>query len=146
MLHHDPHFEQNAPENDGSLAYRLEDYLTSAGFLRELDSFVQRHCNVFQEVEDGGEHRHEWFQAFREYERMVDDRVEAFLRSEQTTAEEAVAQCLAAQQAGKEHYKFFEYLAAATEYEQFHRLMMDFKTRRRDLSEWWTCLARHSDS
>merc|ERR1712228_476037 len=91
----------------------------------------------------GGEHPHEWHDIFREYEAMLDKRVEAFLASEGVTAEQAVADCRLAKAQGKDHYIFFEYLAAAVEYEKFYAMMLEFKMGKRDVSQWWKCLATH---
>eukprot|EP00930_Biecheleria_cincta_P104029 TRINITY_DN96172_c0_g1_i1.p1 TRINITY_DN96172_c0_g1~~TRINITY_DN96172_c0_g1_i1.p1 ORF type:complete len:157 (+),score=27.96 TRINITY_DN96172_c0_g1_i1:30-473(+) len=141
---HEPHehAEWPGPENDGSLAYRLEDYLMSGGFLMELDSFAKRHASKFEirGPNSSSEHEHEWFEAFKEYETMLDQRSNAFLASEQVTAEQAVAECFRAKDEGNSKYKYFEYLAAAIDYERFHVLMLDFKTGRRDLTRWWECL------
>uniref|UniRef100_A0A7S0A2M2 Cilia- and flagella-associated protein 36 n=1 Tax=Pyrodinium bahamense TaxID=73915 RepID=A0A7S0A2M2_9DINO len=136
MSDHDGHGTSAIPENDGTLACRMEEWLMSTSFLMSLNTFAKRHAPMFEDVK-GGEHPHAWFDAFREYETMVNDRVEAFLVSEGVSAEEAVAACRVAKAAGKTDYKFFEYLAAAVEYESFYSMMLDFKAGRRDVSQWW---------
>mmetsp|Transcript_39380 Transcript_39380/g.91304 ORF Transcript_39380/g.91304 Transcript_39380/m.91304 type:complete len:121 (-) Transcript_39380:144-506(-) len=75
------HGEHTAPDNDGSLAYRLEDYMTSGSFLMELGSFVAKHASMFEDV-NTGEHPHQWFETYREYEAMLSKRVRSthFLR------------------------------------------------------------------
>mmetsp|Transcript_105058 Transcript_105058/g.321997 ORF Transcript_105058/g.321997 Transcript_105058/m.321997 type:complete len:140 (-) Transcript_105058:210-629(-) len=137
------HFEVAGPENDGSLAYRLEDYLLSGSFLMQLNAFVTQHADKFEDLQ-GGEHEHEWHDIFLEYERMLNDRVEAFLKAEGVTAEQAVEACMRAKAAGQEDYKFFEYLAAAMDYEKFRTVMLDFKVGRRDVSKWWKCFTREA--
>mmetsp|Transcript_5118 Transcript_5118/g.12874 ORF Transcript_5118/g.12874 Transcript_5118/m.12874 type:complete len:147 (-) Transcript_5118:297-737(-) len=144
MLHpregHGP--ELAVPEkNDGSLAYRLEDYMLSGSFLMQLNEFVMKHMNKFEDVE-GGEHPHEWHDLFLEYERMLNHRVEAFLKAEGVSAEQAVAACERAKAAGNKDYKFFEYLAAAVEYERFCSVMLAFKSGKRNVQRWWQCFYR----
>mmetsp|Transcript_39381 Transcript_39381/g.91308 ORF Transcript_39381/g.91308 Transcript_39381/m.91308 type:complete len:143 (-) Transcript_39381:73-501(-) len=136
------HGEHTAPDNDGSLAYRLEDYMTSGSFLMELGSFVAKHASMFEDV-NTGEHPHQWFETYREYEAMLSKRVNAFLAAEGVTAEEAVADCRVAREAHQEQYIFFEYLAAAVDYQCFYRLMLEFKSHKRDISSWWRCLSDH---
>mmetsp|Transcript_6702 Transcript_6702/g.13753 ORF Transcript_6702/g.13753 Transcript_6702/m.13753 type:complete len:145 (+) Transcript_6702:32-466(+) len=142
MDDHHSHHERVGPLNDGSLAYRLEDYMTSSSFLRELNDFVNKHVAKFEDVE-GGEHPHEWFAIYREYELMLGKRMDAFLASESVTAEQAVAACRAAQAQDRKSYTFFEYLAAAVEYTSFYQMMLDFKAHKRDVSSWWNCLLTH---
>mmetsp|Transcript_108753 Transcript_108753/g.314017 ORF Transcript_108753/g.314017 Transcript_108753/m.314017 type:complete len:137 (+) Transcript_108753:95-505(+) len=129
------------PENDGSLAYRLEDYLLSGSFLAQLNDFVASHAPKFDDVQDW-EHRHEWHDSFLEYEDMLHHRVEAFLRAEGVTAEQAVQACKVARAAGNKDYRFFEYLAAAIDYQKFHAVMLEFKSGKRDVSKWWKCFAQ----
>lgn len=134
--HDEGHHVSLIPENDGTLAYRMEEYLMSGTFMMELDTFVRRHAKEFDHP-DEGEHLHEWHDAFREYERMLSNRVEAFLRSEGVTTEQAVAACEHARQSGHEEYKYFEYLAASIDYQRFHSVMLEFKAGTRDVSCWW---------
>mmetsp|Transcript_55854 Transcript_55854/g.130721 ORF Transcript_55854/g.130721 Transcript_55854/m.130721 type:complete len:152 (-) Transcript_55854:167-622(-) len=138
---HDDHAEGHAvwagPENDGTLAYRLEDYLMSGSFLRELDGFVKKHAALFDDV-TGGEHSHEYHDIFKKYEAMLASRIDAFLAAEGVTTEQVVEECKWAKTHGHDDYKFYEYLVASVEYESFYKLMLEFKTGQRDVSKWWT--------
>eukprot|EP00933_Yihiella_yeosuensis_P079314 TRINITY_DN9178_c0_g1_i2.p1 TRINITY_DN9178_c0_g1~~TRINITY_DN9178_c0_g1_i2.p1 ORF type:complete len:153 (+),score=31.95 TRINITY_DN9178_c0_g1_i2:61-519(+) len=137
--HPHAHWHWPGPENDGSLASRFEDYLMSGTTLMKLNDFAQKYAKQFEVVD--GEHPHEWHEWFQEYAEMLDGRIDAFLASESVTAEQAVAQCFTAVENGKEKYQYFLYVAAALDYQRFYELMLDFKSGRRDLSRWWTCLA-----
>mmetsp|Transcript_107322 Transcript_107322/g.308832 ORF Transcript_107322/g.308832 Transcript_107322/m.308832 type:complete len:142 (-) Transcript_107322:233-658(-) len=137
------HFVPPGPQNDGSLAYRLEDYLLSGSFLSQLNSFVAKHAHKFEDLADSDdEHRHEWHDIFLEYERMLNDRVEAFLKAEGVTAEQAVEACRRAKAEGKEDYQYFEYLAASVDYQRFHRVMLEFKHHERDVPQIWQLYVR----
>mmetsp|Transcript_68434 Transcript_68434/g.164309 ORF Transcript_68434/g.164309 Transcript_68434/m.164309 type:complete len:153 (+) Transcript_68434:83-541(+) len=139
--HHGDHEEGHAvwagPENDGTLAYRMEDYLMSGSFLRELDGFVKKHLPAFEDLE-GGEHPHDYHDIFKLYEEMLSARIEAFLIAEGVTTEQVVEECKWAKTHGHDDYKFYEYLVASVEYESFYKLMLEFKRGQRDVSKWWT--------
>ena len=136
------------PSNDGSLAYRLEDYLLSASCLMELNSFAQRHAQKFEDVgpcSPRHDHPHDWYDTFQEYETMMHKRTDEFLHREGVTAEQAVEECFRKRNEGNAEFQYFEYLAAAVDYVRFHSLMLDFKEGRRNLAQWWNCLQLQED-
>eukprot|EP00434_Breviolum_minutum_P005393 symbB.v1.2.004756.t1/scaffold242.1/size254583/3 len=136
------------PSNDGSLAYRLEDYLLSASCLMELNSFAQRHAQKFEDVgpcSPRHDHPHDWYDTFQEYETMMHKRTDEFLHREGVTAEQAVEECFGKRNEGNAEFQYFEYLAAAVDYVRFHSLMLDFKEGRRNLAQWWNCLQLQDD-
>eukprot|EP00927_Polykrikos_kofoidii_P084330 TRINITY_DN8851_c0_g1_i1.p2 TRINITY_DN8851_c0_g1~~TRINITY_DN8851_c0_g1_i1.p2 ORF type:complete len:158 (-),score=22.24 TRINITY_DN8851_c0_g1_i1:135-608(-) len=140
--HDDAHSVPTIPENDGSLACRAEDFLMSSSFFMQLNDFAKRHASKFEEVTTNEEHRHEWYEIFKEYEAMVSARIDCFLAAEGVSAEDVVAQCRQAKLQGKTDYAYFEYLAACVEYETFHRLMLEFKSGARDMSRPWELFTR----
>merc|ERR1719174_1190536 len=75
---HDSHGEPALPDNDETLAYRMEEYMMSGSFFTQMDNFAKQHAHKFEDV-GGGEHPHEWFAIFQEYGEMISDRVETFL-------------------------------------------------------------------
>eukprot|EP00435_Cladocopium_sp_Y103_P073506 s42_g43.t3 len=94
------------PSNDGSLAYRLEDYLLSASCLMELNAFAQRHAYKFED-----DHPHDWYDIFQEYENMMRKRTDEFLHREGVTAEQAVEECFRKRNEGNSQFQYFESLA-----------------------------------
>jgi len=143
------HAHPPGPINDGSLAYRLEDYLLSASCLMEINAFAQRYAPIFEDVGPGSprhDHPHEWHDLFQEYEAMMRRRTDQFLENEGVTAEQAVEECFRKRNEGNSKFQYFEYLAAAVDYRRFYALMLDFKDGRRNLTQWWNCLQLQDDS
>ncbi|CAJ1359921.1 unnamed protein product [Effrenium voratum] len=163
-LHLHSHAHPPGPINDGSLAYRLEDYLLSASCLMELNAFAQRHAWKFDEVGPSSpkhDHPHDWHDIFQdrfclamcemkqhmsvlssiipqaqEYEEMMRRRTDQFLDREGVTAEQAVEECFRMKNEGNSKFQYFEYLAAAVDYRKFHALMLDFKARASGSRAW----------
>ena len=94
-----------------------------------ISEFIQKHAHKFEEKE---EQDIEYYSLFQEFVKIVDAKLEDFLKSEGLTAEQVFESCERIQQIQPECLMCLDWLFAAADYESFIGMMLDFRA----MNEW----------
>jgi hypothetical protein len=90
--------------------------------IREMDAFAARHSAAFRGARD--EHRLEWTALFREFEAIMEQRLQELVRNEGLSGPAELVDAVAAVSTGDERgAKLLELLLAGTTYARFVKVM-----------------------
>ena len=112
--------------NDQSLLSRLEDFIDSAAFSTPLERFAAEHAHKFKPLGPGDEHPLQYQELYLQFESVLEEALEAFLRGSGASVAELVRVVARAKDRG-DPLRCIDVLLASSEYAAFLELMMDYK-------------------
>eukprot|EP00620_Florenciella_sp_RCC1587_P000011 CAMPEP_0182595876 /NCGR_PEP_ID=MMETSP1324-20130603/83123_1 /TAXON_ID=236786 /ORGANISM="Florenciella sp., Strain RCC1587" /LENGTH=155 /DNA_ID=CAMNT_0024813509 /DNA_START=110 /DNA_END=574 /DNA_ORIENTATION=+ len=106
---------------------RLEDFFASPEFTGAIGDFLSKESTKFEVFDLSAEQPLEYYAVFNQYQSMIESAVEAFLQKEGITPKQLYDICETESASGNS-YSCLDYMVACTEYDDFLRLIADFKS------------------
>lgn len=121
------------PQDEDIILEKLEDFFASPDFTSTIGDFLEASTTRFQFYDLSAEQPLEHFSCFEDYQRLVEQTIEAFLAKEGWTSARLVEAAAACQAAGNSNaLTSVDYLVATTEFSHFVQLVLDFAS----LAQW----------
>ncbi|CDW79158.1 UNKNOWN [Stylonychia lemnae] len=122
-------FSEEELSKDIMLVGKLEDYCSSGEFTQIMQEFGELHCMKFEATE---EQDLDCYTIYQEYCKLLDNKLEEFLKNEGIRAEDMYKSCQRVQQMESGSLMCLEWILASTDYIEFVLMMLQF----REAKEW----------
>uniref|UniRef100_A0A7S3GEU7 Cilia- and flagella-associated protein 36 n=1 Tax=Palpitomonas bilix TaxID=652834 RepID=A0A7S3GEU7_9EUKA len=119
------YYDEDTVKSVQDFMHKLEDFCASPYFTTAIGDFTTEYAGKFEDKE---EHPPECFVIFQKYDKMIEEKLEGFVKEQGLTNEEVAEACRIAMDIFPPGtMTCLDFILASLDFESFHALMLDFR-------------------